>query len=219
MSGDRLAQTQSLEKLKLAAGVVILSPCLPLLFMGEEYGEQAPFHYFVSHSDEALIEAVKKGRQEEFAAFGQRGEIHDPQAESTFLHSRIDIQLHRQGTHKILFEFYKRVIDLRKKMPAFNNLSKKQTEVKVLEERVLFVRRWFSGDNVFCIYSFDKNRRDVLLAPPPGTWTKILDSSSKEWGGKGEAAENSVGPEYGEVQISMHPYSLAVYTRQHFPGG
>jgi len=73
--GDRLSQSHSLEKLKLAAGVVILSPYIPLLFMGEEYGETSPFQYFVSHSDEALIEAVRKGRRDEFASFHWEGEV------------------------------------------------------------------------------------------------------------------------------------------------
>ena len=61
MLGDRLSALVSFEGLKLAAGVVILSPFIPLLFMGEEYGETAPFPYFVSHSDPYLIESYKAG--------------------------------------------------------------------------------------------------------------------------------------------------------------
>jgi maltooligosyltrehalose trehalohydrolase len=75
--------------------------------MGEEYGETAPFQYFVSHSDEPLIEAVRKGRREEFASFGWKGEVPDPQAESTFLDSKINIGLHQEGRHNVLFRFYK----------------------------------------------------------------------------------------------------------------
>ena len=54
MRGDRLSAAVSFEDLKLAAGIVLLSPYLPLLFMGEEYGESAPFPYFISHSDARL---------------------------------------------------------------------------------------------------------------------------------------------------------------------
>ena len=54
----------SFEELKLAAGLVILSPFIPLLFMGEEYAESAPFPYFISHSDAELIDAVRRGRRE-----------------------------------------------------------------------------------------------------------------------------------------------------------
>jgi maltooligosyltrehalose trehalohydrolase len=218
MSGDRPAQTQSPEKLKLAAGVVLLSPYLPLIFMGEEYGEKAPFQYFTSHSDEALIEAVRKGRQEEFAAFKWKGEIPDPQAESTFLNSKINIQLHQHGQHKIFFNFYKVLIDLRKKMPAFNNLLKENMEIKELEDKILFVRRWFAEDDIFCIYNFNGKHRDVKLTLPSGTWAKILDSSSKEWRGKGEVADKLIKSFNTEILISLHPYNFAVYKMRDFTG-
>ncbi len=67
MLGDRLSRLVPFESLKLAAGVVLTSPFVPLLFMGEEYGETAPFQYFVSHGDPDLVEAVRQGRREEFA--------------------------------------------------------------------------------------------------------------------------------------------------------
>ena len=63
MNGERLAQLLDFEALKVAAGVLLLSPFLPLIFMGEEYAETSPFQYFVSHQDPGLIEAVRKGRQ------------------------------------------------------------------------------------------------------------------------------------------------------------
>ena len=93
MLGDRLSATLSFEQQKLAAGAVLLSPFIPLLFMGEEYGETAPFQYFVSHSDPALIEAVRQGRREEFAAFAWQGEVPDPQDEATFRRSRLNRDL------------------------------------------------------------------------------------------------------------------------------
>lgn len=83
--GERLSTLVSFDGLKLAAGMVLLSPFVPLLFMGEEYGETAPFLYFTSHSDPTLVEAVRKGRLEEFAAFGCEDEVPDPQDEATFL--------------------------------------------------------------------------------------------------------------------------------------
>jgi maltooligosyltrehalose trehalohydrolase len=87
MLGDRLGRRVSFEDLKLAAAAVILAPHIPLLFMGEEYGETAPFLYFVSHSDADLVVAVRRGRKEEFADFAWQGEPADPQAEETFLRS------------------------------------------------------------------------------------------------------------------------------------
>ncbi len=218
MSGDRPAQTQSFEKLKLAAGVVILSPYIPLIFMGEEYGEKAPFQYFVSHSDEILVEAVRKGRLEEFAAFEWEGEVPDPQAESTFLNSKINVQLGQHGQHKILLDFYRELISLRKKLPSLNNLLKENMEVNEIEERILFVRRWFAEDDIFCIYNFNKRRRSISLTLPSGIWTKALDSSSRQWKGAGEAAAALIETGRSEIDVSMHPYSFAVYKMQKFIG-
>ena len=79
MFGERLSGLVSFEALKLAAGAVFLSPYIPLLFMGEEYGEESPFLYFVSHSDPALVRAVREGRKNEFKAFSwQQGPPRPP---------------------------------------------------------------------------------------------------------------------------------------------
>jgi maltooligosyltrehalose trehalohydrolase len=218
MSGDRPAQTQSFEKLKLAAGVFLLSPYIPLIFMGEEYGETAPFQYFVSHSDELLVEAVRKGRLEEFAAFEWEGDIPDPQAESTFLNSKINIRLGQHGRHKVLLDFYRELISLRKKTPSLSNLLKENMEVNEIEERILFVRRWFAEDDTFCIYNFDKRRRSITVTIPSGIWTKALDSSSKQWKGKGEAAAALIETGRSETEVSLHSYSFAVYKMQNLKG-
>ena len=69
MLGERPSQLVSFEMQKLMAGAVMSSPYLPMLFMGEEWGELNPFLYFVSHSDSDLIDAVRQGRKKEFAAF------------------------------------------------------------------------------------------------------------------------------------------------------
>jgi maltooligosyltrehalose trehalohydrolase len=181
MHGDRLSQTQSSEKLKLAAGAVLLSPYIPLLFMGEEYGETAPFQYFVSHGDQALIDAVRKGRKEEFSSFEWKGEIPDPQAESTFMNSKIDINRHRGGEHRALLEFYRKLIRMRKEIPAFYNLSKEQMEVQSRpEEKVLSIRRWFNDDEVFCIFNFNDQGVGVEPELPEGTWEEILNSCEEK---------------------------------------
>ncbi len=97
MLGERLSSLVSFESLKLAAGVLLSSPYVPLLFMGEEYGESAPFLYFVDHSDPALIESVRRGRRKEFESFRFEGEAPDPQAEETFHQSKIDWKKRESG--------------------------------------------------------------------------------------------------------------------------
>ncbi len=85
--GDRLPA----DALRVAAAVTLFSPCTPLVFMGEEYGERRPFRFFTDHVDPAIAEATREGRRREFAAFSAFGEdVPDPQALETFLASKLD---------------------------------------------------------------------------------------------------------------------------------
>jgi maltooligosyltrehalose trehalohydrolase len=210
MLGDRPGHVQTFEKLKLAAGVVILSPYIPLLFMGEEYGETAPFPYFVSHSDEALIEAVRTGREREFESFRWEGEIPDPQAEETFLNSKIDITRHLQGEHRTLFDFYRNLLKLRKDIPALCNLGRDNMAVACFEgEKVIFLRRWFGADEIFCLFNFGAGKAAVACPVPPGTWQKILDSSSRETGPAPVRIESGLSG--GKVRLAVNPHSFVLY--------
>ena len=67
--GDRHSSIVPFDMLKISNALVLLSPYLPLLFMGEEYGETTPFLYFIDHSDPNLIEAVRQGRKREYCYF------------------------------------------------------------------------------------------------------------------------------------------------------
>src|SRR5207237_1198666 len=83
--GERLSTIVPFAAVKVAAALLFSAPALPLLFMGEEYGETSPFQYFTSHLDPALGEAVRKGRTEEFRSFGWGGAVPDPSETATFL--------------------------------------------------------------------------------------------------------------------------------------
>jgi maltooligosyltrehalose trehalohydrolase len=109
--GERLSYLVEFEKLKLASGLMILSPCIPLLFMGEEYAEESPFLYFVSHIDQNFVEAVRKGRKEEFKSFNWEEDIPAPQSEETFFRSKLNWELHEEVRNKILFNFYKKLLN------------------------------------------------------------------------------------------------------------
>ncbi|MGE5300524.1 MAG: malto-oligosyltrehalose trehalohydrolase [Acidobacteriota bacterium] len=210
--GDRLSSILSFDKLKLAAGVVILSPFIPLLFMGEEYGETARFLYFVSHSEKALIDAVRKGRQQEFASFAWEGEPPDPQSEETFLRSKTDIGLRVKGTHKKLLEFYKRLVALRRGLPSLFNLSKQEMEVMSPME-CLFVRRWFDADEVFCLFNFSGGRPTTSVTVGEGPWRLLIDSSSSGWGGPGSVVVEVITAEGEEGSVAINPHSFAVYRK------
>lgn len=110
--GDRLIHTLTEEQYLLAAGTYLLSPFVPLIFMGEEYGEERPFQYFVSHTDPSVVEAVRHGRTAEFAAFiGAAQGVPDPQAETTFRNSQLS---HRRNDR--VYEFYRACLRLRRQL-------------------------------------------------------------------------------------------------------
>ncbi|MCC6543471.1 MAG: malto-oligosyltrehalose trehalohydrolase [Nitrospirae bacterium] len=213
MKGDRLSLTQSIEKLKLAAAAVVLSPYIPLLFMGEEYGETAPFQYFVSHSDEALIDAVRKGRSEEFSSFRWEGDIPDPQDITTFKSSKINSELHRiAGSHRFLFKYYKEVIRLRKELPALSNLIRENTDIKVIpSEKGIYIRRWFKDNDLFYVFNFSDDCLKTKLNLSKGLWYKLLDSSSEEWGGRGGISDQSIESNESAITITINPHSVILF--------
>jgi maltooligosyltrehalose trehalohydrolase len=213
MEGERLSQLLSLESLKLVAGLVLLSPFIPLLFMGEEYGEKAPFQYFTSHSDPSLIEAVRRGRREEFAAFEWKGEPPDPQDEATFLRSRLHPNLREQGKHKVLQDFHKELIRIRKSLPALARLSKEHMEVAGRDkDGVLFVRRWIDreGFDVFVVFNLAGQEKEISLTIPEGEWHKRLDSAEPSWDGPGGKLPESLTGR--EVPICLGPRALALFS-------
>jgi len=214
LRGDRLSTLVSFEALKLAAGVVLLSPNIPLLFMGEEYGDETPFQYFVSHSNQELIEMVRRGRREEFAPSDWQGELPDPQSEETFRRSKIRLDLHRHGKHKILFEFYKTLMNYRKEIPALSHLSKAGMEVRACEgAAALMMRRRYGEDQISAIFSFSEIPTEVNISMEPGLWQKTIDSSERQWEGPGGSLPESLRSSGDEVRFEMSSFSLVLYHR------
>jgi maltooligosyltrehalose trehalohydrolase len=127
--GDRLPR----EQLRVAAACVLFAPQTPLLFMGEEYGEQRSFQFFTDHIDPAIAEATREGRRREFERFTAfAGEdVPDPQDPATFERSKLD----RSSADEELRAFYKRLLALRRELP-------REVEVEADERaRTLTVRR------------------------------------------------------------------------------
>jgi maltooligosyltrehalose trehalohydrolase len=214
MQGDRLGQLVCLERMKLAAGVVLLSPFIPLLFMGEEYGETAPFPYFISHSDTALIEAVRRGRRDEFAAFGWAHEPPDPQDESTFLQAKLNHDQRHEGYYRVLLEFHRELIRLRKDIPALAHLSKDDMEVFDYErEKVLVIRRRNGPDEAVGIFHFDDESAARSISLPGGQWAKRLDSADTCWQGPGSQIPAKIISD-GEMALTLSPYSFVLFVKE-----
>jgi len=212
MLGERLSTLVSFEALKLAAGAVLLSPNIPLLFMGEEYGEQSPFLYFVSHSDPDLVKAVTQGRKEEFKHFQLEGEFQDPQSPETFLKSQLQWEKRKEGKHKVLLELYQYLIQLRRTIPALKNLDKQNLEVSCTEaDKLLQLRRWNCESQIFCIMNFNKEDVNFRANASSNTWRKILDSSDPKWMGSGATLPEKLTP---DQELTIPPQSFALYERR-----
>ena len=109
--GDRLPR----ECQPLAAFTTLLAPFTPLLFMGEEYGERAPFQFFTDHIDEEIAQATREGRRREFAAFAAFAgeEVPDPQDPATFQRSKLT----REGDDATS-ALYRRLLAMRRQLPS-----------------------------------------------------------------------------------------------------
>ncbi len=211
--GDRLSRHLSLEGLKLAAGCVLFSPFIPLLFMGEEYGEKAPFPYFISHSDPELVDAVRKGRAEEFSPFAWDEEPPNPQDEGTFLSARLDHGLRKGGEHRVLFEFFRELIRFRKANGALRHLSKDHLEVTGFErEHLLFLRRWKGIEEWAMVFYFGKERASLPVPLPEGRWRKRLASADRRWLGPGCGISEQISSA-ASVCIELQPESFVVFQK------
>jgi maltooligosyltrehalose trehalohydrolase len=214
MTGDRLSATLAPAQLRLAAAATILSPFTPLLFMGEEYGERAPFPYFVSHSDPALVEAVRKGRREEFAGFSWKGEPPDPQDEATFRSAVLDWSLRDQPAHRSLLEFHRACIQLRPLLPAPVSMDDDDFCVAVPDGRDAVVLRWTDPRRqCILILNFRAEAADLRLAARPGSWRVRLDSDSAQWGGAGGRAGDLLECD-GHLDCRVAAFSAVLLIRE-----
>ncbi len=207
MLGTRLAQLVDFESLKLAAGTLLLSPYIPLLFMGEEYAEDTPFLYFVSYLDEGLVDSVRQGRKAEFDAFRWEEQVPDPQAMETFLASILKWENRRRDRHGVLLEFYQRLLELRRSIPHV--VSKKNLTVECLaKQKVIAWRRRREWGEIYSSMNFSDEAQQVALPAAQRIWTKVLDSSHPQWDGPGEMRLE--GPA-GRQRVTMAPRSIGVF--------
>lgn len=213
LQGERLSRLTSLAGLKLAAAAVILAPFTPLLFMGEEYGETAPFLYFVSHGDPDLIEAVRRGRAQEFAAFGWQAEPPDPQSPETFIHSRPHAALAQQDQHQALWRYYQELIKLRREMLDSVDLGGYFPEVAVNQEQAVLSLQYSRSDQHCCVFlGFSHRPEGIALPPGSGVWRLRLNAAETCWAGPG----STTLPETldAESALTLPPLACVVYSRE-----
>lgn len=148
--GERLHQLCPPEALEAATVLWLLSPMVPLMFMGDEWAADQPFLYFTDHNDE-LAEAVLNGRRNEFSAFSifsheeKRNEIPDPNAEETFNKSRLDYSACLEPRHRQRLELYRELIALRIKEIAPRIDGARSSGARILGDKAVSAR-WLLND-------------------------------------------------------------------------
>ena len=211
--GERLSTLVAFEQLKLAAGLLLLTPNIPMLFMGEEYGETAPFQFFMSHTDPDLVEAVRTGRRKEFAAFAWQGEPPDPQDEATFQTCKLDHGLRDHGQHHILLELYQELIRFRHALPALSQLRKDCLETQTFEtSKSLYVLRWSDAGEVALMFNFNDTPATMTVPLSPGHWSTVLDSADARWNGPGSSIPTTITSD-GEVTLDVPPIAFSILGR------
>lgn len=158
--GERLSSLCPPQALRAATCLLLLSPMIPLLFMGDEWASEQPFLFFTDHHDE-LADAVREGRRAEFEGFAafadpaQRERIPDPNALQTFLDSRP-----RRNAHSASWEaFYRQLLALRRQHIVPRLVGARALGAEVIGEQAVSAR-WRLGDG-------SELRIDLNLGPAP----------------------------------------------------
>ena len=166
--GERLTTLVEPDRARMAAFCLLLSPFMPLLFMGQEFGSKTPFLYFTSFLDDKLSEAVRKGRAEEWKSFGWKDNPPDPGAVDTFETSVLSQKAFEDGSEEADNEaLYKALIGWSKKLRAL------PLSVDYDSARELITLRF--GDQYAVLLCFHEQRQSWRAEQG---WRPILSSSS-----------------------------------------
>ncbi len=199
---------------RLAAVLLLSAPNVPMLFQGQEYGEVAPFHYFTSHGDPALAEAVRSGRREEFLAFGQPHRFADPQSIAAFEQSVIDWSLREQASHAAILALYRDLITLRRKLPALGNCRPDLTRIFEGGTGWLAFERTEGPDNaVLIVTNLEQTAQNVRMSELEGTWELSLWSMAPEYRTEDEAPCRTIASVLRDNVLELLPWEAAIYNR------
>ncbi|MBE2250071.1 MAG: malto-oligosyltrehalose trehalohydrolase [Myxococcus sp.] len=204
--GARSAHRLSLEEQKLELALLCWAPNLPMLFMGQEWGEVAPFYYFTSHEDASLARAVREGRARELVALGAKGPLADPQAVTTFEACKLDWGAPGRRPHAELLACTRDLLALRRAIEALRNCRKDLARVEVHEaERWLILTR-LGAPSMYGVFNF---RREPATVPRPrgvGGLQLLWCSSDARFGGPGGR------PVVGEAGLHLPASCAALFS-------
>jgi len=208
--GERISELISFEQYKLASALLLMSPYIPLLFMGQDIHENSPFLYFVSHADQDLIKSVREGRRKEYNFYKYKEDIPDPFSPETFIKSGVNWELLNNKKNKVIFLLYQKLISLRKYYFLPHELTRRDIIVKHSDGiKVILVYLHSHIKELFYIMNFEPQTVTAFTDIPNGSWKKVLDTSSFEWLGPGVSAEEFLTGK--EQNIILQRESFVLY--------
>lgn len=208
-NGERLIELVPKEACKTALALMMFSPYMPMLFMGEEYGETNPFLYFVDHSDPHLIESVRRGRRREFKSFGWKGKTPDPDDPKTFEASRLDWSKLDLAEHQRFHQFMKAVISLRYGHPVLSSPDKFNMKVESLfDNKGLSMRRWKEGHEIMIMANLSDQSQEIERQTG---WNIIFDTAKYQVTDHEEVNKYKNNEKDKTV---LPPYQLKVYEKK-----
>ena len=215
--GLRAHKLTSPGRFRAMTALLLLLPSTPMLFMGQEFGSSAPFHYFADHEPD-LAEKVMRGRAEFLAQFRSiatretRSKLPDPDALETF--ERCKLEHAERDTHRETYELHRDLLRLRRGDAVFDAQEPRALDGAVLGAQA-FVLRYFGvgGDDRLLVVNFGSDLNlnpapEPLLAPPAGmVWRTLWSSEEFRYGGTGtprlETKNNWCIP--GESAVALAP--------------
>jgi maltooligosyltrehalose trehalohydrolase len=192
MMGDRLSSLLCFESLKLLAGALFASPFIPMLFMGEEYAEDSPFQYFISHGDEELVSLVREGRKNEFREFMKDSEPPDPASEDTFKRSKLKWDYLEVVSKQRMLAYYKKLIALRKGQPLLRPGKRDHIHAfEVADKDAIVLVHKNGNERLIVMMNFSENNVTIEIPALNAIAADVLVySAHKQWGGTVNDHEN-----------------------------
>ena len=169
-AGTRLAHVADEALVRLAAAIVILSPQIPLLFMGEEWGTARPFPYFCDFGEE-LGAKVREGRKREFAGFaGFHDELPDPCAEETLRAAKLDWEARDEPAHKRWLDWYRTLLSIRRRelVPLLDGAPGGAARYATIGSNALQVTWRLGGGAEWQLHANFGETNEMLREPPRG---------------------------------------------------
>jgi maltooligosyltrehalose trehalohydrolase len=212
--GERIGHLVDFEARKLAATMLFLSPYVPLVFMGEEYDDPAPFLFFTDFGDRGLDKNVRRGRRAHFKNCGWTGADFDPADPATFERCRLKWERRDEGRHAVMLRLYRRLMELRKSLAPLRQLNKRQMEVvPLLHHEVLVMRRWSEAkQEIAAVFNLSPEPRDVEFHVAAGKWRKRLETTDREFYGPGSTFDDELTTD-GTVRLRLPPYCAVLYDK------